>query len=47
MTPVITSCRSCAEARGLKNVQMIEGIEISNLTGLTHWVMDSDKKLTF
>lgn len=40
-------CGSCAEARGLKNVQLIEGAEISNLAELTNWVADSDKVLTF
>lgn len=40
-------CGSCAEARGLNNVQLIEGTEISNLAELTNWVVDSDKVLTF
>lgn len=40
-------CGSCAEARGLKNVPLVEGAEISNLTELTNWVVDSDKVLTF
>jgi uncharacterized protein involved in oxidation of intracellular sulfur len=40
-------CGSCAEARGLKNVTIVEGAEISNLAELTNWVVDSDKVLTF
>ena len=40
-------CGSCAEARGLKNVTLVEGAEISNLAELTNWVVDSDKVLTF
>lgn len=40
-------CGSCTEARGLKNIQLIEGTELSNLAELTHWVADSDKVLTF
>ncbi len=40
-------CRSCAEARGLKNLPLIEGAEISSLAELTNWVVDSDKVLTF
>ena len=40
-------CGSCAEARGLKNVQLIEGTEISTMAELTNWVVDSDKVLTF
>lgn len=40
-------CGSCAEARGLKNVKLIEGTELSNMADLSHWVVDSDKVLTF
>lgn len=40
-------CGSCAEARGLKNVQLIEGTEISTMAELTNWVVDSDKVLVF
>lgn len=40
-------CGSCAEARGLKNVPLIEGAEISTMAELTQWVVDSDKVITF
>ena len=40
-------CGSCAEARGFKNAQLIEGAEISTMADLTNWVVDSDKVLTF
>lgn len=40
-------CGSCADARGLKNLPIVEGAEISNLAELTNWVVDSDKVLTF
>lgn len=40
-------CGSCAEARGLNNIQLIEGVEISSLAELTNWIVDSDKVLTF
>lgn len=40
-------CGSCAEARGLKNVQLIEGTEISTMAELTQWVVESDKVITF
>ncbi len=40
-------CGSCAEARGLKNLALVEGAEISNLAELTNWIVDSDKMLTF
>lgn len=40
-------CGSCADARGLKNIQLIEGAEISTMAEFTSWVIDSDKVLTF
>ncbi|OIR01316.1 sulfur transfer complex subunit TusD [mine drainage metagenome] len=40
-------CGSCAEARGLKSLPLVEGAEISTLAELTNWVVDSDKVLTF
>ena len=40
-------CGSCAEARGLKSVPLIEGTEISTMAELTKWVVDSDKVISF
>lgn len=40
-------CGSCAEVRGLKNAQILEGTEISTMAELTQWVLESDKVLTF
>lgn len=40
-------CGSCADARGLKNLPLIEGTQLSTMAELTQWVVDSDKVLTF
>lgn len=40
-------CGSCADARGLKQVELIEGTELSSMAELTNWVVDSDKTLVF
>ena len=40
-------CGTCADARGIKNLPLIEGAEISTMTELAAWAMDSDKVLTF
>ena len=40
-------CGSCADARGLKSVQLIEGTEISTMAELTKEITASDKVLTF
>ena len=40
-------CGSCAEARGLKNTQLIEGTELSTMAEMANWTVDSDKVITF
>lgn len=40
-------CGNCAESRGLSTVTLIEGTEIVTIAGLTDWILDSDKVLTF
>lgn len=40
-------CGSCADARGLKNATLIEGVEISTMAELTNRVVDSDRVLVF
>jgi uncharacterized protein involved in oxidation of intracellular sulfur len=40
-------CGTCANARGLKEVKLTEGAEISNMNELAQWIIDSDKILTF
>lgn len=40
-------CGTCADARGLKDITLIEGAELSTLAQLTEWVAGSDKVLVF
>ncbi len=40
-------CGSCVDARGIKDIPLVEGTEISTLAELTNWIVDSDKVLTF
>lgn len=40
-------CGSCTDARGIRNLPLVVGAEISTLAELTDWVVDSDKVLTF
>lgn len=44
---IVKICGSCAEARGLRSLPLVEGAEISNLETLTNWIVDSNKVLTF
>jgi uncharacterized protein involved in oxidation of intracellular sulfur len=40
-------CGSCAEARGIKGLKLVEGAELSTMKELTQLTMDSDKLITF
>jgi len=40
-------CGTCADARGMKNLQMIEGVEMSTMIELTKWTVEADKVITF
>lgn len=40
-------CGSCAKARGLENISLIEGAELSTMAALADWAIDSDKVFVF
>lgn len=40
-------CGTCADARGIKDMQLIDGSEISTLSELSQWTVEADKVLTF
>lgn len=40
-------CGSCSDARGLKNVALIEGAELSNMSELTNWIINSNKVINY
>lgn len=40
-------CGSCSEARGIKDMKLVEGAEISSMKELAQLTMLSDKVLTF
>lgn len=40
-------CGSCSEARGLKNLPLVDGAEMSNMSELTNWIADSDKVVSY
>ena len=43
----VAVCGSCMDARGLREVQLVEGAGRSNLEELTDWTLWSDKTLVF
>ena len=40
-------CGTCCEARGIKTVPLLEGAEISTMSQLAQWTVESDKVLVF
>jgi uncharacterized protein involved in oxidation of intracellular sulfur len=40
-------CGSCAEARGIKGLKLVEGAELSTMKELTQWTIESDQVITF
>ncbi|WP_026732295.1 DsrE/DsrF/TusD sulfur relay family protein [Fischerella sp. PCC 9605] len=43
----VKTCGTCAEARGIKQITFIDGIENGTMSQLTQWTVDADKVLTF
>jgi len=43
----IKACGTCADARGIREVSLIPGIELSTMSQLARWVIEADKVLTF
>jgi uncharacterized protein involved in oxidation of intracellular sulfur len=40
-------CGSCADARGIKEIKLVEGVELSTMKELTQLTIDSEKVITF
>ena len=43
----VKACESCIEARGLRELTLIEGVQVGTMSELAGWVAESDKALTF
>ncbi len=43
----IKACGGCSEARGISELNLIDGVEISNMKEFSNWVVEADKILTF
>jgi len=43
----VRACGTCADARGVKLLQLIEGVEVSNMGELAQWTSEADKVFTF
>jgi uncharacterized protein involved in oxidation of intracellular sulfur len=43
----VKACGTCSDARGIRNLTLIEGVEISTMSQLVNWTVEADKVLTF
>ena len=43
----IKICGSCAQARGISGLTLLEGVEPSNMPDLVTWTLESDRVLVF
>ena len=43
----VKACGTCTEARGLKGLALIEGVEVSSMSQLAAWTVEVDKIITF
>jgi uncharacterized protein involved in oxidation of intracellular sulfur len=44
---IVNASISCAEGRGIRHVNLIEGVEFGTLSQLTAWSLDCDKVISF
>ncbi|MCB5314428.1 DsrE/DsrF/TusD sulfur relay family protein [Yersinia intermedia] len=40
-------CKTCADARGVSGLTLVDGVEIGTLVELAQWTLAADKVLTF
>lgn len=43
----VKACGTCSDARGIRGLPLVEGVEISTMSQLAQWTLDADKVLTF
>jgi uncharacterized protein involved in oxidation of intracellular sulfur len=43
----VKACGTCSDARGIRDLNLVDGVEISTMSQLAQWVVESDKVITF
>ncbi len=43
----IKACGGCSEARGIADINFIEGVQLSNMKEFTKWTVECDKVISF
>lgn len=43
----VRACGTCAKARGIRDLQLVEGVVVGTMADLTEWVATSDRVVGF
>jgi len=43
----VKACGGCSEGRGISELKLIDGVEISNMKDFSNWVVEANKVLSF
>lgn len=43
----VKACGSCSDARGIRDIPLIEGVEISTMSQLCTWTVEAEKVISF
>jgi len=43
----VAACRACCSERGLREDEVIDGVQVGSMLDLVNWVVESDKALFF
>ena len=43
----VAACGACLRTRGLVKEDLVEGVEVGTMSGLVHWIKESQKVLSF
>ena len=43
----VKACGTCVSARGLADLSLLEGVEVSTMSQLAQWVVDADRVINF
>ncbi|MGM0421263.1 MAG: DsrE/DsrF/TusD sulfur relay family protein [Bacillota bacterium] len=43
----VKACGTCADSRGLGDIKLTDGVELSNMKEFTRWIVEADKVINF
>lgn len=43
----VKACGTCADARGMRSLHLVEGVEMSSMVELARWSIEADRVFTF